>query len=138
MQDLAQKQTQNLAPEPYIWRDHEGNAWQLSKMQTTHLINILRLVVNRWVLRYGLAPVPIKNPQAILDPARIDEDLAPVIEQMARAILYRLAEGEQLPPGYAVVWSRVVAKIRECLIAQQLSIETPLISLLMPAKEKHQ
>lgn len=134
MQGLAQKETQNLAPEPYIWRDHRGNVWQLSKMETTHLINILRLVVNRWVLRYGLAPVPIKNPQAILDPARTDEDLAPVIEQMARAILYRLAEGEQLPPGYAVVWSRVVAKIRECLIAQQLSIDTPLVKLLAPAK----
>lgn len=104
--------------EPEIWQDHKGNHWRLSDMESTHLVNILRLVVNRWAAALGVRPVPIRNPVAILNLDLDPEGLAKVARcagVMAEALLDRLEAGEQLPGGYAVVWERVVNKIQECL-----------------------
>lgn len=106
---------QALENEPVIWVDHKGNEWRLSQMESTHLVNILRLVVNRWAETLGVRPVPIKNPQAIINTEYPADRLAQKAGVMAEALLDRFERGETLPGGYAVVWERVVSKIQECL-----------------------
>lgn len=121
-----------LTNEPTIWLDHTGRAWRLSEMESAHLVNILRLVVNRWAESLGVRPVPIKNPQAILDPEHPEAWLAVTSQRMAEELLRRLDKGEQLPSGYAVVWERVVNKIQECLRRS----EQPLNQKLLAAPQK--
>lgn len=117
----------DLTDEPHIWRDHTGKAWRLSQMESTHLVNILRLVVNRWAETLGVRPVPVKNPQAYLDPNHPPEWLAAVSGRMAEELLRRLQAGEVLPGGYAVVWERVVNKIQECLRASGQPLNQKLL-----------
>lgn len=117
-----------LTGEPVIWHDHTGQAWRLSQMESTHLVNILRLVVNRWAESLGVRPVPIKNPQAILDPNHPNAWLAATAQRMAEELLRRLQEGERLPVGYAVVWDKVVNKIQECLRADKQPLNQKLLT----------
>lgn len=117
-----------LTDEPVIWHDYTGRAWRLSQMKSTHLVNILRLVVNRWAESLGVRPVPIKNPQAILDPNYPNARLAATAQQMAEELLRRLQKGEQLPVGHAVVWDRVVNKIQECLRADKQPLNQKLLT----------
>lgn len=108
----------SLIDEPVIWTDHTGTAWRLSRMETSHLIFINRLVVNQWALALGLRPVPIKNPVAILDPERTPEQVIDVARRarvMAEEVMRRVNEGERLDGGVGVVWERVVNKYQECL-----------------------
>lgn len=118
----------DLVNEPVIWRDHTGQAWRLSQMESTHLVNILRLVVNRWAESLGVRPVPIRNPQAILNPDYPDTWFAGVSQRMAEELLRRLQAGEQLPGGYAVVWDKVVNKIQECLRADKQPLNQKLLA----------
>lgn len=116
--DGWEDESKSLTDEPVIWTDNTGQRWQLSEMETSHLIFINRLVINQWALALGLRPVPIKNPVAILDPDRTPEqviDVALRARRMAEEVLRRLDEGEQLDGGVRVVWDRVVNKIQECL-----------------------
>ncbi len=121
-----------LIDEPIMWVDHTGKKWRLSQMESSHLVNILRLVVNRWATSLGVRPVPIKNPQAIINPNFPDSTLAIVSQRMAEELLRRLDKGEQLSSGYAVVWQRVVNKIQECLRRSQ----QPLNQKLLAAPQK--
>lgn len=107
-----------LDAEPPIWEDHTGKRWRLSQMETSHLVFINRLVVNEWAKAYGLRPVPIKNPVAMLNPDCTPEHLIEIARRarlMAEEVLRRLDEGEQIDGGVRVVWERVVNKIQECL-----------------------
>lgn len=105
-----------LTNEPLIWQSHDGRRWRLSEMESSHLVNILRRIVNSWAERAGIAPVPIKNPQAVLN--LVDYNLErynDAARLFCTELIRRLANGEKLSTGYANVWGQVQAKIIELL-----------------------
>ena len=54
--------TDGMIASPFVWRDHKGADYRLSEMETSHLVNIVRLIVNEWAIRHEIEPVPIRNP----------------------------------------------------------------------------
>jgi hypothetical protein len=123
---LALVPINQLDQQAYIWSDYQGRKWQLAKMETSHLINILRLIVNEWAKRHGIDPVPIRNPLAVLNLQNYKlEQYAGHTRVFCEEVLRRL-KTERLSTGYQVVWNRVIAKIFECLDA--MSSETPTLT----------
>lgn len=55
--------TDEMIASPLVWRDHKGTDYRLSEMETSHLVNIVRLIVNEWAIRHEIEPVPIRNPR---------------------------------------------------------------------------
>ena len=107
--------TDGMIASPVVWRDHKGTDYRLSEMETSHLVNIVRLIVNEWAIRHGIEPVPIRNPLARLnlEDYRLEE-YAEHTRMFCQEILYRLTK-ENLSPGYSRVWESVVEKVLEVL-----------------------
>ena len=107
--------TDEMIASPFVWRDHKGTDYRLSEMETSHLVNIVRLIVNEWAIRHGIEPVPIRNPLARLnlEDYRLEE-YAEHTRMFCQEILYRLTK-ESLSPGYSRVWESVVEKVLEVL-----------------------
>lgn len=107
----------SLRSEPVIWIDHTGRPLKLSQMETSHLVNIMRRVVNAWAVSKGVAPIPIPNPVACI--AEV-ESLSVLLRArlFGQEIRRRLDAGEVLSPAYARIWAAVLDKARELLSAE--------------------
>ena len=86
-------------------------------MATSHLINIIRQIVNAWATLEGVSPVFVKEYWAEMDfTDRHKLERYSIHSRMfLREIYRRLETGEQLPPGYERVWQSVVDKVSEML-----------------------
>lgn len=115
--------------EPVIWIDHTGRPLKLSQMETSHLVNIMRRVVNAWAVSKGVAPIPIPNPVA-----RIAEvESLPVLLRarlFGQEIRRRLDAGETLSPAYARIWAAVLDKARELLSAEVATLPENIVAAL--------
>jgi len=103
-----------ITDEPVIWIDHTGRPLKLSQMETSHLVNIMRRVVNAWAVSKGVAPIPIPNPLATIAAV---ESLSVLLRArlFGQEIRRRLDAGETLSPAYARIWAAVLDKARELL-----------------------
>lgn len=116
IQQLGIQANTAITHAPIVWGDHKGILYKLHEMETSHLVNILRLIVNEWAKRCEIAPVPIRNPQAVLNlKAYRLEQFSGAAKMFCAELIRRLSNGDDLSPGYQVVWDRVVSKILELL-----------------------
>lgn len=123
--DLATVGT--IAPNLPIWRDLEKREYTLSQMQTSHMIYILRIIVNEWARLVGVPQ--ISRPSSMgYTPRQFNFETTPLSFFLIRARIFtleifrRLEAGESLPAPVARAWGQVQNKILECLNAGRAQV----------------
>lgn len=123
----------NITAENIIWVTAEKKRMKLSQMETSHLIYILRLVVNQWAEGLGLEPINrVAKPGyqlKSLDPKAFKGtrgiSLAIRSRIFALEAIRRLDAGDKLDADATKAWVDVQMKIQECLSVGAQFLEWP-------------
>lgn len=98
-------QSTSLTVTPIVWRSADGTEYKLHEMSTSHIINIMRQLVNKLAEKLDLNPVPIRTVKARINFSKISwAQCVRYTTFFGNEVQRRLANGEVLEVGYDTIW----------------------------------
>jgi hypothetical protein len=110
-----------------IWISADRKRYRLHEMQTSHLVFIVRLVVNEWAERIGVEPIQ-REAEAGYKLRHLNFEAFPLEFFLVRARIFtveairRMEAGEVLTGMAAIAWEQVKQKILECLAKENRAL----------------
>jgi hypothetical protein len=110
-----------------IWISADRKRYRLHEMQTSHLVFIIRLVVNEWAERIGVESIH-REAEPGYKLRHLNFEAFPLEFFLVRARIFtveairRMEAGEVLTGMAALAWEQVKLKIAECLAKEDRAL----------------